>query len=579
MPETDKAQRRDKILIAAIAALTAIITFAVYLPALKNGFVNWDDPALISNNLHIQSINLGFLKWVMTAVVNSNWHPLTMLSHAVDYALWELNPMGHHLTSIIMHALNTFLVALLGFELVTRGRTQLKLLAPGVLATGVAAALLFGLHPLHVESVAWVSERKDVLSALFFLLSLLAYLRYTSQVREDSAKKLNYAASLVLFTLALMSKPMAISLPIVLLILDYYPLKRTGPLKNILVEKLPFFALSVASAVVTLLAQHKAGAIKSLEALAFTERVAVAIRSYAFYIYKMLLPIKLTPFYPLPPKSEFFNLWFFASLALLIAITAFCIYMAVYSAKKRRAFLAAWLYYLVTLLPVIGLVQVGLQAAADRYMYLPSIGPFMLAGLGAAYLIGTGGRRRMMTTACVTIVIIVTLAVMTIKQTAIWKDSITLWTYEIMHYKSSPGTYSLNVTAYQNRATAYSELREFKKAIADYTRALTLEPNYANAYLGRGITYGKGGNHELAMADFNSALEIDPLNIDAYYNRGLAHKNLGRNTEAIEDLRAALRINPEYAKAYYTLSIIYYKIGNMEAAIAARSRAAELNLR
>ena len=563
-----------------LGACAALVTFAVYIPALRNSFVNWDDSVYVYENLRIRSIDPGFLKWVLTAVVSSNWHPLTIVSHAMDYALWGLNPVGHHLTSIIAHAINTFLVALLCFRLVSRGHTPLKLLGPGALATGVAAALLFGLHPLHVESVAWVSERKDVLSAFFFLLSLLAYLRYASGVRGSSLSsgRFSYAASLVLFGLALISKPMAISLPVVLLILDYYPLERFS-LKGgrVLLEKLPFFALSGASAVVTLLAQKSGASIVSIDAITFTERIAVAVRGYGFYIYKTFLPIKLAPFYPIPPEGEFFNLWFFASLALLIAITVFCIYTAVCPAKKKRVFLAAWLYFAITLLPVIGLVQVGLQGAADRYMYLPSVGPFVLAGLGAGWLfkeqrIARSTVRARAVAIAVMVIISALMAYKTVRQTRVWKDSVTLWSYEISVYPDA------RTTAYNNRGLAYEAKGELLKAIADYDMATRINPEDMNPYLNRGIAYGIMGDYRRAINEFNKALGLVPGNRKARMNRGVAYLSMGDYLRAAEDLERAVRGGPDDPIGYYDLGLVYLKLGERDRAAANLKRAAAMGL-
>jgi tetratricopeptide (TPR) repeat protein len=551
----------------------ALVTLAVYIPALRNGFVNWDDPVYVYENLSIRSIDPEFFSWVLRAVVSSNWHPLTMVSHAVDYALWGLNPAGHHLTSIILHALNTGLVFVLGVRLAGFARPGPAGSSPdptpidrSAVVTGLVAALLFGLHPLHVESVAWVSERKDVLSALFFLLSLLAYLRYATDI--SSKRPFYYALCLGLFVLALMSKPMAVTLPVVLLILDYYPLKRDWPLKrtralkDALLEKLPFFALSAASGVVTLWAQR--GAIVTSEKLALASRIAVAVRGYAFYIYKTLVPAKLAPIYPMPLEGEFFNLWFFASLTLLIAITAFCIYTAVYSTKSRRAFLAAWLYYLVTLLPVIGLVQVGVQAVADRYAYLPSIGPFILAGLGAGFLFEKWTRARTVVIA-VMVMVSALLAYGTVRQSRAWKDSLTLWSHGIRLYPDRVPT------AYYNRGVAYAEGEgeggDLARAIEDYSTAIALSPGHTKAYLNRGSIYGLQGRYARAIEDFDTAIVLAPGDKEAYYNRGLAHDNRGDIEKALEDYNTAIRVSPDYAMAYASRGGAFVKTGNLKRAI------------
>ncbi len=569
MPETpidlrdNTAGRRSLPVILALAA--ALVTLAVYLPTLGNDIVNWDDPVFISN-INIQHLDLKFFKWAFTSVVLSNWHPLTLISHAIDYAVWGPNPLGHHLTSVVLHGINTLLVALVAFGLTARG--GLGRLGPGGIATGIVAALLFGLHPLHVESVAWIAERKDVLSALFFLLSLLAYLKYTSGDADDSQKKCGYVASLVLFALALMSKPMAISLPFVLLIIDYYPLKRIGALKNILIEKLPFFALSAISGVITLMAQNKSGAIRSIELIAPVERVAMAIRGYAFYLYKTVLPLKLAPIYPLPWDGELFNVWFFISSLLLIAITCFCIYMAVNSKKRRPVFLAAWLYYLITLGPVIGLVQVGVQAAADRYMYLPSLGPFILVALGAGLLF----EKRVRSAVIVVMVIIsVFLAYRTVRQTGVWKDSLTLWSHEISIY---PDRVTI---AYAGRGTILQRRGDFKRAIEDFDKAIEIRPEYAEAYAGRGAALYNLGDFERAIEDFDKAIELRPSNAETYANRGAALQKQGDFKEAIADFDKAIELRPEYAEAYANREAALQKRGGLKQTITDFDKAIELD--
>jgi hypothetical protein len=400
-PRPDAMAEATRGIVWAMALVVAFITFMVYFPTFNNDFVNWDDNVYVYENQGIRSIDFWFLKWSFTAVVSSNWHPLTMFSHALDYALWGLDPWGHHLTSIIFHTFNTLLVFILVVRLSEyrrAGETGISsdFAGPGkkALIAGIVTALLFGIHPVHVESVAWVSERKDVLSAFFFLLSVLAYLKYTSS--RDSKRSIFYGACLILFIMALMSKPMAVTLPVVLLILDCYPLGRLtlgGGLRGarwLVIEKVPFFVLSLLSSLITLWAQHTSGAITTLGVTPLTTRILVAMRAYVFYIYKMVLPTDLAPFYPYPRTVEFFAVEYSVSFILLIVITSLCLW----SSKRNGLFLAVWFYYLVTLIPVIGIVRVGLQAAADRYTYLPSLGPFLLAGLGAGAAFGISSKKR-----------------------------------------------------------------------------------------------------------------------------------------------------------------------------------------
>jgi len=416
-----------------VAILAALITVLVYLPALNNGFVNWDDYEYICENRYIRSIDFEFLKWVFTSFHDCTWYPLTWLSHTVDYAIWGLNPVGHHLSSILLHGLNTFLVVLLIIRLVKAVKPEDKSnQLPGYLIAGLATGLLFGLHPLHVESVAWVSERKDVLYSSFFLLSFLTYLKYTS-TSQQKQKILGYILCLLFFIMSLMSKPMAVTLPVVLLIVDIYPLGRLNlksglkAQKELLIEKIPFFVMSIVSSIVTVIAQQTGGAVTPLEKHLFIDRILVALRGLGFYLSKMVWPTDLCPLYPYPSKISFLSLQFIGSFILVLSITALCIK----SWNRHKTLPAIWAYYVVTLLPVLGIIRVGEQAAADRYTYLPSLGPFLLVGLAAAYIWKRLNIKLHFSTymrPCIMILpalIMGLLAVVTVKQIGIWKDSLT----------------------------------------------------------------------------------------------------------------------------------------------------------
>ena len=526
----------------AVAFLVALLTILVYLPALQNGFVNWDDPQYIYENPEIKSIDFKSLKWMFTTFDVSNWHPLTWLSHAVDYAIWGLNPMGHHLTSIIFHGLNTFLVVILIVHLILSPPGRRGLGGGGAIIAGAVTGLLFGLHPLHVESVAWVSERKDVLCAFFFLLSLLSYLKYTSSSLQNSPESpqppfekgglrgIYYSLCLLLFTMALMSKPMALTLPVVLIILDFYPLERLEfksaftSQRKVLIEKLPFLGLSIASSVITVMAQQSGGAIKSLNVHSLGERFLVGIRALCFYLIKMLWPTEIAPLYPYPSGIALFTLEYVGAFILVSGITAFCIY----SWKKQKVWSAVWAYYITTLLPVLGIIQVGDQAAADRYTYLPGLGPAFLAGLCAAWLwekAGAGHNSSILKRAFVIIpliLIISSLSLMTIKQIEIWRDSITLWNKELKLY-STP-------LAYNNRGNAYLSLDKYQQAIEDYNKAVELNPEYALAYYNRGNAYLSLDKYQQAIEDFDRAIALNPHYVNTYNNRGIAYakKEIGR---------------------------------------------------
>jgi hypothetical protein len=495
------------------AASISLLTFIIYLPSLQNEFVNWDDNLYIYDNPFIRSLNTAFFKWAFFDFYAANWHPLTWMSHAIDYAVWGLNPVGHHLTNNIIHAVNTFLVVLLVVKLMeigsnsptSRGGFQTR--PYNIIAAGTTG-LLFGLHPLHVESVAWVSERKDLLCALFFLLSIFSYLSYAANKTYRT-----YFLSLLFFTLALMSKPMAVSLPVVLLILDWYPLERIRSLKSfwsVSIEKLPFILLGLSSAALTVMAQKTAVAIGSLEYAPLSVRIFVAVKSIAAYIWKMVLPLNLLPFYPYPRIVQVLSLEYLLPAILVTGITI----TGVVIAKKQKLWLSIWGYYVITLLPVIGIVRVGSQEMADRYAYLPSLGFFFIIGLGAGWIwkrtdtLKKGILPVRIIIAVIAVSAFVCFSYLTVEQTGIWKNSNTLWT-RVIEKKPAAST------AYKNRASYFYNLNQFDRAIEDYNVLLSIDPSNYEAYIlrtvsvealfERGSFYLRQGNKELAVSDLRKA--------------------------------------------------------------------------
>ena len=561
------------------ALLVGLITFIVYLPALRNGFVNWDDPDYVYENQNIQSIDSRSLGWMFSTFHLQIWHPLTWLSHAVDYVIWGLNPMGHHLTSMIFHGMNAFLIVLLTMHLLDK-RSQ-ELLSPplysrshqGALIVATATGLLFGLHPVHVESVAWISERKDVLYAFFYLLSIISYLKYASS-EQRRQKVRNYILCLLFFILSIMSKPLAITLPVVLLILDIYPLGRLDLMslfnfrQRVFVEKLPFIVLGLSSAIITLMALQKE--ISSF-AVHPGERILVAIESLAFYLSKMSWPVGLSPLYPYPVRISLFSLQYVSSVFLILGITSLCIL----SWKKHKVFSAVWAYFIVTLLPVLKIVKVGTQAAADRYTYLPSVGPFLLIGLGIAWLWEKDiSKRNVVTPQRLSIIffsILITgiLSVMTINQTGIWKNSLTLWNAELKRY-SIPA-------AYNNRGDSYLALGQYQRAIEDYDKTIELDRDYAKGYNNRGIAYGDLGKYQLALEDFDAYIKRNSNEPTAYFNRGNIFKILGNYRKAIDDYNKAIELDPRKADVFNNRGNTFLKLNSYQKAIDDFTMAIRLN--
>ncbi len=549
---------------ALMAAIVFVFAIGIFLPILKNGFVNWDDPLYVYQNPHIRSLDI---RWIFTAVVASNYHPLTLLSHTLDYALFGLSPWGHHLTSIVLHGLNSALFFLLAGALMCRAGKGGEDLGPGRGAGAFIAALAFAAHPLHVESVAWVSERKDVLSAFFFLLSILSYTRYGSSVKKAPL----YGLTILFFILALLSKPMAITLPVVLLILDYYPLERPDKgLPALIIEKVPFFALSAASAILTLWAQRAGGGLRGLETHSPATRLYIAVRAVVFYIYKLILPVNLSPYYPLPFRTNLLSGAFLGSLAFIILVTLVTFFAL---RQKKRWPLALWAFYLVTLLPVSGLVTVGGQASADRYAYIPTMGFFMLFGVVSGGIFkkdkSNGAWIKVL---ILPAIIVIILGIITIRQGRIWHDSISLMTRAIDLYPERAAI------PYNNRGLAYDAKGELQKALSDYDQALAISPSFVDAYINRGIIYGESSLYGRAIKDFNEALAIDPSSAKAFLNRGAAFMGLGDYARAITDLERATALSPKNAAALYNLGLSYMEVGQREKAMAVMGRAAGLGL-
>ena len=566
------------------ALLISVITLLLYLPALQNNFVNWDDADYVFENSHIRSLDLSFLKWSF-GFHSSNWHPLTWLSHAIDYSLWGLKAKGHHLSSVILHSINTFLLSLFVSFLLLKTKipetsffTENKNSLSMVLIASGVTALLFGIHPVHVESVAWVSERKDVLTTLFILISLIFYVRHVSGHAQNKPT-INYLCSLFFFTLALMSKPMAVTLPVLLVILDIYPFQRLTLNKNIiaqkkiLVEKIPFFFLSLISVVLTIFAQLYGGAVRTTESFPLVGRIEIAIKGLCFYILKMIFPVGLSPYYPYPKKISFLSPEYMISAIVVILITVFCIWAW---RKGWKVFAIIGASYVVTLLPVLGIIQIGGQAAADRYTYIPGIGIFLLIGFGTAHIwekITQNGQSLMMRRTIFVLLFIVIFGLLgrlTVKQIGVWKDSITLWTSVLERFPDYEGLYI-------NRSAAYVSLGNYKKAIEDLDKAITLKPDFVEAYINRGAYYFKSGDHNSAINSYTGAIELFPEHEELYHNRAVAYLMIGDFKNGLKDLDRSIELNPKFFDAHLNRCQAYVFLNNFQQAIDECSKAIEIN--
>lgn len=514
-----------------------------------NDFINFDDDYYITENNQIKSgINSGSIKWAFTSLAVSNWHPLAWVSHMMDWSLFGPNASGHHLVSLLLHVGAVILLFLF-----------LNKTTNNIWPAAFAAAF-FALHPLRVESVAWVSERKDVLSMFFGMASLYAYAFYV-----ESQKLSKYLLCLILFALALMSKPMLVSLPFVLMLLDYWPLGRwqkvwSGPIESryqfagkLLWEKAPFILLTIASIIVTFLAQDKGNSIITVESLNFYQRLSNAIFSYVAYLGKIFWPADLAVFYPYQLSIPLWKILAFALILILITIAV------LYYIKKLPFLFVGWFWYLGTLVPVIGLVQVGTQSMADRYTYLPSIGiAIVLAWLIPFLFQRTGLRKKLLFSMAIAIVCV--LGFLTWMQCGYWKDSTTLFNHALRVTKD-------NYLAHNNFGVALSTQEIIKEAINHYDEAIRIKPDYAEAYYNRGTSYNKIGEYERSIEDFGISIRIKPDYAEAYYNRGIAYASMGNSQHAIKDYDKAIRIKPDYAEAYNNRGNVYANLGHYQKAI------------
>ncbi len=539
------------------ALACGLVTALVYLPALSNGFVSWDDPEVLLENLHVRRLDATSLRWMWSSFHTGNWIPLTWLSHALVYRVARLDPWAHHAANVALHVLNTGLVFLLARALLARARER-GLSGPDPRHAPWAAAtasLLFGLHPLHVESVAWIAERKDVLYTPFFLLAMLAALW-----RPQAPERRRWPAWLTLlaFLLALLAKPMAVTLPLALLALDVWPLgRRPSEWRAALVEKAPLFVVAAASAAVTVLAQSAGGAVAPIDQVSVAFRAMNALHSVAFYLWKMLVPLDLLPLYPIGRTAS--GAFGPANVVAALAVVAVS---AAAAWKGGRATVAAWAFYLVTLAPVLGLVQVGTQLAADRYTYVPSLGPFLVA---AVLLTSSRGGR------VVAALWLAALVPLTTRQIATWKDSVTLWERVV---SARPG---VSAIAHTNLGNAYRGVGRTQEAVAEFRKAIAVGPDHAFIENGLGTALLDLGQVDAALAALQKATALEPSYAVAYRNLWFAWEAKGDPARARAAAEAAVRWDRGYADGWSSLGVSQGRAGDLAAAEASFLRALALD--
>jgi len=543
-----------------VCSLLALATIAIYAQTATHGYVAYDDDQYVYQNHWVKAgLTAANIAWAFTTFFYANWHPLTWLSYMLDFSLWGENPGAQHLENVAVHLASTLLLFLV-LTRMTRRPWRAALVAA-----------IFAVHPLRVESVAWISERKDVLSTFFDMLTLALYVRYVD--RPGFAR---YFAVVLAFALSLLAKPMAVTFPLVLLLLDFWPLRRPA-CRGLIVEKLPLLALSAAASVFTFLAQRNFGAVISLARIPFTQRAANAAISYVAYIGKALWPADLAVLYP---QRSADSGWAFLAVILLIAVTA----LAWLWIEKRPYFAVGWLWYLGMLVPVIGLVQVGVQAMADRYTYLPMVGLSITLVWTVADLVG--GRRELRLVAAAAVILLIAFTVASFRQTEYWKTSRSLFEHTLAvtknnhiiennmgvilgregNSKEAMALYKQALAIVPDYAEAQANLGhellkagQFADAEQHLTKALALRPDLANAQGDLGVLMAARGQYEEARRQFERALTLNPDDADNESNLCFALTHLGRAEEAIAHCNAALRIDPNHANAKFNL-------GNAQAA-------------
>jgi protein O-mannosyl-transferase len=555
-----------------LALVLVVATIALYYPVSHHPFVNYDDDAYVTENAHVRSgLSWETIHWAFTTFESANWHPLTWISHALDYQMFQLDPGGHHETNVVLHVVNVLLL----FWVLLR--------ATGSAGPSLMVAALLALHPVNVESVAWISERKNLLSMLFFLLALGAYRWYARKPRAA-----RYAAIAVLFALGIMAKPQVITFPFVLLLWDFWPLRRMfagseeassgrmvaampgKSLSRLVLEKLPLFAICAASAAITVKAQRTAGAMSGLNWHPFSVRLENAIVSYVRYIAEAFWPSNLSQYYPHPGNS--LVLWqVIAALAILLAVT-----WLVLAGRRQRYLLVGWFWFIGTLVPMIGLVQVGNQAMADRYAYLSFVGLFIMVCWGVV----DWARLRHISRAnlaAVGIVVLLALAVMTRRQISYWDDNVKLWSHAVAVTRD-------NYVAEDHLGGALLADGQLEAAMPHFYRAMAINPDDPDSNLNIGGYEQKQGNFAQAIAQYKRVIAATQgslvlntgVRAKAFDNMGYAYREVGDLPHAQESFEAAVASDPQFAKAWIGLGLVEQKSGNVGSAIQAYSQAMKL---
>jgi tetratricopeptide (TPR) repeat protein len=535
---------------AAVCAGLVAVTFLVFWQTYYHGFVNYDDDDYVYNNPIVsKGLTVAGIGWAFTHVHASNWHPVTTMTHMLDCQVYGLEPGGHHLTNVVLHAACAVLLFLMLSELT------------GAYWRSAFVAGVFAIHPLRVESVAWIAERKDVLSGVFFMLTLWAYARYA----KGGKSKWSYALVVVWLALGLMSKPMLVTTPFVLLLLDYWPLGRlrdVSQLAGLVREKISLFVLSILSCVATVFAQK--GTMELNEHVGFSLRVCNALVAYVVYMGKLIYPVRLAVLYPFVTMG--LPVWEVCGAVLILGGVAWIAYKM---RSKQPWIVVGLLWYLGMLTPVIGIAQVGQQAYADRYTYLPEIGLCVALTWGLVEGVGRWKYKRVVLGGAAAVVLSI-LVTMAYRQTSYWRNSLTLWSHTVECTEGNSG-------AQNNLGLAYAERGALEEAMAHYREAVRINPNYAKAYVNLGSALLVQGRVDEAIGSLREAVRLAPTLSAAQNNLGFALAREGQNGEAIEHYREALHISPGMANAHNNLGNALMAEGQTVEAIKEYREAVRIN--
>jgi len=571
--KTAPADPKKRTITIAMVITLVVVTFIAFAPSLQNGFTNWDDDVLLTQNPQVRDASPAAIIRLLKSKTASTYIPLTIISFAVQYHFVKLQPGPYHAANLFFHILTVLAVFWFCYLLC------------GNLWVAFLSALFFGVHPLRVESVAWVTERKDMLYVFFFMASLIGYLLY-----RKTGKISVYILSILLFLLSCLAKGVAVVLPLILVLIDFFQRRKSD--RKAWLEKIPYLAISLGIGFIAYLLQGHTRMIQIGPQILFPNNFLVGGYAILFYLFKTILPVQLSALYPYPegfPKTVPF--YFYLALVAVAILAG----VLVWQRKRRRPIVFGVSFMLIASLPVLGFIpMIGPAITADRYVYLGSVGLMFIFSLGAAWLHKKRKDLAGLGIALVGLLALV-LVVLTNQRCRVWKSSETMWTDVLKHHprvqyaRNSRGQYYYEnkkydraledfsraveidpkyAKAWYNRGNVFDETGVFDRAIDDYTRAIEIEPHYTMAYNNRGLTHRHKGDFEKAIADFTAALNLDPNYAKAYNNRGMVLAQAGEHPRAIEDFTRALARDPKYQAAYFNRAVSYYQTGDLE-----RSRA------